>query len=63
MKIYRIWILKILIPQVVEPAQPPINMSDKKKIKGKFPQPSNSPVTYPVPVKIEVILKVEIFIK
>ena len=45
------------MPQVVEPAQPPINIKVKKKINGKFPQPSNSPVTYPVPVKIEITLK------
>ena len=54
---YKIWILKILIPHVVEPAQPPINIKVKKKIRGKFPHPSNSPVTYPVPLKIEITLK------
>ena len=45
------------MPHVVEPAHPPINIRVKKKINGKFPQPSNSPVTYPVPVKIEITLK------
>ena len=29
--------LNTLIPQVVDPAQPPINISNKKNIKGKFP--------------------------
>ena len=54
---YKIWILKTLIPHVVDPAHPPINIKLRKKIKGKFPQPSNLPVTYPVPVKIEITLK------
>ena len=34
-----------------------MNIRVKKKINGKFPHPSNSPVTYPVPVKIEITLK------
>ena len=54
---YKICIRKILMPHVVDPAHPPINISVKKKIKGKFPQPSNSPVTYPVPVNIDITLK------
>ena len=52
------WTLKIFIPHVVDPAHPPINMSIKKKINGKFPHWSNSLVTYPVPVKIETTLKI-----
>ena len=57
MKEYRICILKILIPQVVEPAHPPININIKNKIKEKLPQLSNWALTYPVPVKIEITLK------
>ena len=38
---YKIWILKIFIPHVVEPAQPPMNINNKNKTKGKLPQLSN----------------------
>ena len=38
---YKICILNIFIPQVVEPAQPPINISVKNIIRGKLPQLSN----------------------
>ena len=55
-KRYNIWILKILTPHVVDPAQPPINISSKNRIKVKLPQVSNSAFTYPVPVNIEIIL-------
>ena len=41
MKEYRICILKILIPHVVEPAHPPININTKNKTKEKLPQLSN----------------------
>jgi len=41
----------------VEPAHPPMNIKVKKKMSGKLPHPSNSPVTYPVPLKIEITLK------
>ena len=34
-------ILKILIPHVVEPAQPPMNISAKNNTRGKLPQLSN----------------------
>ena len=55
---YKIWILKILIPHVVEPAQPPMNIRKRNKRIGKLPQLSNSWVTYPVPVSIETTLKI-----
>ena len=53
---YRIWILKILMPQVVDPAQPPMNIKPKNIISVKLPHVSKSSFTYPVPVKIEIIL-------
>ena len=45
-----------MIPHVVDPAQPPININPKKIINEKPPQLSNSAFTYPVPVKIEITL-------
>ena len=42
---------------MVEPAQPPTNIRAKNKVNGKLPQPSNSALTYPVPVNIEIVLK------
>ena len=45
MKEYKIWILKILIPQVVDPAHPPINISAKNRVIGKLPQLSYSEFT------------------
>ena len=54
---YNIWILNILTPQVVDPAQPPININPKNIINVKLPQESNSAFTYPVPVKIDTTLK------
>ena len=54
---YKICILNIFIPHVVEPAQPPINIRPKNKIIGKLPQSSYLAFTYPVPVKIEITLK------
>ncbi len=56
-KEYRIWKRNIFIPHVVEPAQPPINIKARNKIRGKLPQSSNCAFTYPVPVKIEITLK------
>ena len=56
-KEYKICILNIFIPHVVEPAQPPINIRPKNKIIGKLPQSSYLAFTYPVPVKIEITLK------
>ena len=50
------------MPPVVEPAQPPINIKNKKNIKENFPQSPKSSVTYPVPDKIEITLKDEILI-
>ena len=55
-KLINNWNLKILIPHAVDPAHPPINIKNKKNIKGKFPQSSKLVVTYPVPVRIEIIL-------
>ena len=52
--------LNILIPQVVEPAQPPINIKKRKKINGNFPHNPKSSVTYPVPDKIDSTLNDEI---
>ena len=46
-----------MTPQVVEPAHPPINISPKNKTTGKPPQSSNLALTYPVPVKIDIVLK------
>jgi len=54
---YNICILKILTPHVVDPAQPPINISVKNIVRGKLPHPSNSAFIYPVPVNIEMVLK------
>ena len=54
--------LKILIPHAVEPAQPPININNKKKIKENLPHKPKSSVTYPVPDSIEITLKDEILI-
>tara|TARA_B100000965_G_C19117111_1_gene551644 strand:- start:33 stop:188 length:156 start_codon:yes stop_codon:yes gene_type:complete len=34
-----------------------MNINNKKNIRGKFPQSSKFVVTYPVPVKIDIILK------
>ena len=45
MKEYKICILKILIPHVVEPAHPPININPKNKIKENPPQLSNWALT------------------
>ena len=53
---YNIWILNIFTPQVVDPAHPPINISARNMINVKLPQVSNSALTYPVPVNIEIIL-------
>ena len=55
---YRICILNILIPHVVEPAHPPINISPINKTNGKLPQLSNCALTYPVPVKIDITLNI-----
>ena len=55
-----ICILNILIPQVVDPAHPPMNIKKRKNINGNFPQELKSEVTYPVPDKTETTLKVEI---
>ena len=41
---------------MVEPAQPPININPKNKINVKLPHASNSALTYPVPVNIEIML-------
>ena len=54
--------LKIFIPQAVEPAHPPININNKKKIRENFPHNPKSSVTYPVPDRIEITLKEEILI-
>ena len=40
----------------MEPAQPPMNINNKKNTRGKFPHWSKSFVTYPVPVRIETTL-------
>ena len=54
--------LKILIPQAVDPAHPPINIKSKKNINENLPHKPKSSVTYPVPDKIETTLKEEILI-
>ena len=59
-KINNICNLKIFIPHAVEPAQPPMNISNKKNIKENFPHNPKSSVTYPVPDKIDRTLKEEI---
>ena len=56
------WNLKIFIPQAVDPAHPPININNRKKINGNFPHKLKSFVTYPVPDKIETTLKEAILI-
>ena len=61
-KIINICSLKIFIPHAVEPAHPPINIKNKKKIKENFPHKPKSSVTYPVPDKIEITLNDEILI-
>ena len=48
------------MPQVVEPAQPPINIKKRKNINGNFPHELKSAVTYPVPDRTETTLKVDI---
>ena len=48
------------MPQVVDPAHPPINIKKRKNIKGKFPHKLKLEVTYPVPDKIETTLNAEI---
>ena len=48
------------MPQVVDPAQPPINIKKRKNINGKFPHELKSAVTYPVPDKTETTLKADI---
>ena len=50
------------MPQAVEPAQPPINIRSRKKIKENLPHNPKSSVTYPVPDKIEMTLKEDILI-
>ena len=44
------------MPQVVDPAHPPINIKPINMIKGNPPQLSNWALTYPVPVKIDITL-------
>ena len=61
-KMSNIWSLKILIPQAVDPAHPPMNIKNKKKTKENFPHNPKSSVTYPVPDNIEITLKEEILI-
>ena len=61
-KINNIWSLKILIPHAVDPAHPPINIKNKKKIRENFPHNPKSSVTYPVPDNIDMTLKEEILI-
>ena len=56
------WNRKILMPQVVEPAHPPINIKNRKKMREKFPHNPKSSVTYPVPDKIEITLNDDILI-
>ena len=41
---------------MVDPAHPPINISIRKKTKGKFPQLLKFSVVYPVPVRIDITL-------
>ena len=41
----------------MDPAQPPININIKKKNNGKLPQLLKFSVTYPVPVNIDITLK------
>ena len=48
------------MPQVVDPAQPPINIKKRKNINGNFPHELKSAVTYPVPDNIETTLNVVI---
>ena len=48
------------MPQVVDPAQPPINIKKRKNINGNSPHELKSAVTYPVPDKTETTLKVDI---
>ena len=61
-KIKSICNLKILIPHAVDPAHPPINIKNKKKIKENFPHKPKSSVTYPVPDNMEITLNEEILI-
>ena len=51
--------LNILIPHVVDPAQPPTNIRKMKNIRGNSPHKLKSSVTYPVPDKIEITLNAE----
>ena len=44
------------MPQVVDPAQPPMNIMKKKIGRAKLPQRLKSEVAYPVPVIIDTIL-------
>ena len=48
------------MPQVVDPAHPPINIKKRKNINGNLPHELKSAVTYPVPDKTETTLKVDI---
>ena len=49
------WNLKTLIPPVVLPVQPPINMRKNNMVTGKVPQLSNGVVVNPVPVITDVV--------
>ena len=45
------------MPQVVDPAQPPINIKKKNTGTAKAPHLSKPSVAYPVPVMMETTLK------
>ena len=56
----RIWILKILRPQLDEPEQPPTSIRKRKRRVVNDPQTLKSYVLNPLPVDIEVTANAEI---
>ena len=56
----KIWILKILRPQLDEPEQPPTSIRKRKRRVVNDPQTLKSYVLKPLPVDIEVTANAEI---
>ena len=56
----RIWILKILRPQLDEPEQPPTSIKKRKSKVVNDPQTLKSYVLKPLPVEIDVTANAEI---
>ena len=57
------WSLKIFTPPVVDPAQPPINIIINIITNPNPPQRLKLELLYPVPVKMDIMLKAAILIK